>query len=63
MKTDIQIAQEAKLKSIKNIAKKTSIDEKYIEYKNKYVAKVSIASLEEKTDKNGHLILLTSSVF
>jgi len=60
MKTDIQIAQEAKLKHIKKIVKKSSIDEKYIEYKNNYVAKVSIAALEEKEDKNGHLILLTS---
>ena len=36
MKTDIQIAQEAKLKKIKSIIKKTSIDEKYVEYKNNY---------------------------
>ena len=34
MKTDIQIAQEAKLKKIKGIIKKTSINEKYVEYKN-----------------------------
>ena len=53
MKTDIQIAQEAKLKPIKEIVKISTIDEKYIEYKNNYVAKVSIKALEEKTNKNG----------
>lgn len=60
MKTDIQIAQEAKLKKIKSIVKKTSIKEKYVEYRNDYVAKVSIEALNDDVNKDGHLILLTS---
>ena len=60
MKTDIEIAQGIELKPIKEIIKNTSIKEKYIEYKNEFVAKVSIKALEEKENKDGHLILFTS---
>ncbi len=41
-KSDIEIAQEAKLRPISEIAKRAGIDEKYLEYYGRYKAKVSL---------------------
>jgi len=60
MKTDIQIAQEAKLKNIKEIAEAVQIDEKYLEQYGNYKAKVSLSLLNESKRENGKLILVTA---
>ena len=61
MLTDIEIAQQAKIQPIKEIAKKLSITEDELEYYGKYKAKLSdelIKSRETCTD--GKLILVTA---
>lgn len=61
MKTDIQIAQEAKMEPIVEVAKKIGIKEDDLELFGKYKAKVSmdlLNSLEEKED--GKLVLVTA---
>jgi len=58
---DIEIARQASLKNITEIAKKLGVDEKYIEQYGKYKAKISNELLEKKkNDKDGNLILVTS---
>lgn len=61
-KSDIEIAQEAKLEHIKDIASKIGLSEDEIEYYGKYKAKVHyekvFARLEDK--KDGKLILVTA---
>lgn len=58
---DIEIARQAKLKNITEIAKKLGVDEEYIEQYGKYKAKISTKLYEErKNDRNGKLILVTS---
>lgn len=61
MKTDVQIAQEAKMIPINDVAAKLGIsDENLINY-GKYKAKVSLDVLEELKDKpDGKLILVTA---
>lgn len=61
MKTDVQIAQEAKLLPISEVAKKLGIsDDKLVTY-GKYKAKVSLDLLEEYKDKpDGKLVLVTA---
>ncbi len=59
-KTDIEIAQECKLKPIDEIAGKANIPKEYIEQYGRYKAKID-PSLINKTDrKNGKLILVTA---
>ena len=61
MKTDVQIAQEAKMKHIKDIASIVEIPEEALELYGNYKAKVNldaIKSLSEKPD--GKLILVTA---
>lgn len=61
MKSDIEIAQEAKLKNINEIAKIAHIDEKYLESYGKYKAKIDLKLLEDyKNKKDGKLILVTA---
>ena len=60
MKTDIQIAQEAKLKNIKEIADYAGIDEKYLEQYGNYKAKISLSLLNETKREEGKLILVTA---
>lgn len=61
MKTDIQIAQEAKMENILNIAKKIGLSEDDIEMYGKYKAKVNLDVLEKSKDKkDGKLILVTA---
>ncbi len=57
-KSDIQIAQECKMKPITEIAKTAHLDEKYIEQYGKYKAKVDPLLLKE-TDKSdrSHVVL------
>ena len=58
---DIEIAQNAKLEKIDNIANKLEINEKYLEQYGKYKAKIDLEIFNELKDKkNGKLILVTS---
>ncbi|MDE6182656.1 MAG: formate--tetrahydrofolate ligase [Eubacteriales bacterium] len=60
IKSDIQISQENKMENILEIAKKCGIDEKYIEQYGNYKAKVDTSILNENTNTNGKLILVTA---
>ena len=60
MKSDIQIAQETKLKNISEIAKAANIDEKYLDYYGKYKAKIDLKLLDEIKNPNGKLVLVTA---
>lgn len=61
MKTDIQIAQEAKMTHIKQVAASLGIPEDELEYYGKYKAKFSDETWERiKENKNGKLVLVTA---
>ena len=61
MKTDIEIAQEATLLPIKEVAKKVNISEDDLELYGKYKAKISSEWYEANKDKeDGKLILVTA---
>lgn len=61
MKTDIQIAQECKLKKIEEIAKKLNLKNEDYEAYGKYKAKIELSLLEKlKNKKDGKLILVTA---
>lgn len=61
MKSDIQIAQEAKLMPIMDIARKIGIEEDDVELYGRYKAKISLKALENLKDvKDGNLILVTA---
>lgn len=61
MKTDIQIAQEAKMLPIAEIAEKLGIPEDSIEFYGKYKAKISDKYIESIKDRSmGKLILVTA---
>ncbi|TGG88306.1 formate--tetrahydrofolate ligase [Geotoga petraea] len=61
MKTDIQIAKEAKLEKIEKIAEQLNIPEEYLNPYGKYIGKVSSRYYEEiKDNKDGNLILVTA---
>ena len=61
MKTDIQIAQEATLKPIQEIAEKLDLSMDELELYGKYKAKISDDYLERiKDNKDGKLILVTA---
>jgi formate--tetrahydrofolate ligase len=60
-KSDIEIAQEAKMQPIADIAKKLGIGEEYIETYGRYKAKIDYKILKERKDTaNGKLILVTA---
>jgi formate--tetrahydrofolate ligase len=60
-KSDIEIAQEAKMEPVSKIARKLGIDEENIEHYGKYKAKVALSVLKEKENApNGKLILVTA---
>ena len=60
-KTDIEIAQECKMKKITEIAKVAGIDEKYIEQYGNYKAKIDYSFLKDNENKkDGKLILVTA---
>lgn len=61
IKSDIQIAQETKMKNIVEIAEAAGIDDKYIETYGQYKAKIDYKLLEDMKDKpDGKLILVTA---
>ncbi|HHV83008.1 MAG TPA: formate--tetrahydrofolate ligase, partial [Tepidanaerobacter syntrophicus] len=61
MKTDIEIAQEAKIRPIKEIAESIGLEEKDIYYYGPYKAKVNIDVYNKLKDKkDGKLILVTA---
>lgn len=61
VKTDIEIAQEAELKPIKEVAKSIGLEEEDLEFYGKYKAKLSYETLKRlNTKPNGKLILVTS---
>jgi formate--tetrahydrofolate ligase len=60
-KSDIEIAQQAKLKPISEIAKKLGIGEEHIESYGRYKAKIDYNLMKKYEDaKNGKLILVTA---
>ena len=58
--SDIEIAQQCKMKHITEIAKAAHVDEKYIEQYGNYKAKVDPALIKETDKKDGKLILVTA---
>ena len=61
MKSDVEIAREAKKKKIIDIAKELSLSEDDIEYYGRYKAKITPECLERiKKNKDGHLVLVTA---
>lgn len=61
MKTDVQIAQEAKLKPITEIAAKVGIEPDEIEQYGKYKAKINDSIMKRLADKpDGKLVLVTA---
>src|SRR4051812_23297760 len=61
MKTDIEIAQEAKLRPIRAIAEEIGLTEDDIEQYGKYKAKISLDVYRRLQDKpDGKLILVTA---
>ncbi len=60
MKTDIQIAQEAVMTPVTELAKKAGIPEEKLELYGKYKAKVDLSIKDDPTLKNGKLILVTA---
>ncbi len=59
MKTDIEIAQEAKLEPISLVAARASLSEDEIEYYGKYKAKIDLSVLSRKR-QDGKLVLVTA---
>lgn len=59
-KTDLEIAQEAKLNHINNIASKLNIDENQLELYGKYKAKLPLSLIDENKVKENNLILVTA---
>ena len=61
MKTDIEIAQAAKLEKISEIAKKLGIPESSLEPFGHYKAKISLDYLDSlESNSDGHLVLVTA---
>ena len=59
MKTDIEIAQEAKLEHISKIAARAGLREEDIEYYGKYKAKIDL-SVMKREKEDGKLVLVTA---
>ena len=61
MKSDIKIAQEAKMEPIVKIAEKINLNEDDIELYGRYKCKISLDVLKRKeNDKDGKLVLVTA---
>ena len=61
MKTDIEIAQEAEMLHIREVAEKLGITEDELELYGKYKAKISLDAMTRLKDKkDGKLILVTA---
>ena len=61
-KTDLEIAQEAKLLPILEVAKKVDINEDDIEYYGKYKAKLSLDLLKNNADKKDAKLILVTAI-
>ena len=59
-KSDIEIAQSCEMQHITEIAKKASVDDKYLETYGRYKAKIDPALINETDKKDGKLILVTA---
>src|SRR5687767_2302201 len=57
---DIEIAQTANIRPIKEIAAKLGLTEDELEYYGKYKAKLPLTLIDEKKISNHHLILVTA---
>ncbi|MBM6840919.1 formate--tetrahydrofolate ligase [[Clostridium] spiroforme] len=61
MLTDVEIAQNAKMEPIVNIAKKVGLDEDDLELYGKYKAKISLDAIKKaEKNENGKLVLVTA---
>lgn len=61
MKTDVEIAQEAEMQDIRDIAEKLEIPEDELELYGRYKAKISLDAWERVKDRpNGKLVLMTA---
>ena len=61
MKTDVEIAQEAVIRPIREIAEKLNITEDELELYGKYKAKISLDAWDRvKNRPNGKLVLVTA---
>ncbi|HEY6954156.1 MAG TPA: formate--tetrahydrofolate ligase [Flavisolibacter sp.] len=60
MPPDIEIAQAAPIRHIKEIVSKLNIDEELVEYYGKYKAKLSLSLIDEEKVRLHHLILVTA---
>ena len=60
MKSDIEIAGEARMKNILEIAKDANIDTSYVEQYGNYKAKIDLSLLQKETKLDGKLILVTA---
>ncbi len=61
MLTDVEIAQSASMKPIKEIANQVGLDEDDLELYGKYKAKISLEAIEKvKDNENGKLVLVTA---
>ena len=58
--SDIEIAQNCKMKHIEEIASKVNIDKDDLELYGKYKAKLPLKLIDDKKIKNNHLILVTA---
>ena len=58
--SDIEIAQNCKMKPITEIAKSAGIDSKYLEQYGNYKAKIDLSLIKETGRKDGKLILVTA---
>ena len=58
--TDIEIAQDCKMKHIRDIAATAHVDEKYIEQYGNHKAKIDLSLLSETDRKDGKLVLVTA---
>ena len=61
MPSDIEIAQQAPIRPISDIARNAGVDEKYLEHYGKYKAKIDLSLLKDAKDKpDAKLILVTA---
>ena len=60
MKKDIEIAREANMLHIKEIAAKLNIDKELLEYYGKYKSKLPLSLIDEEKIKHSKLILVTA---
>ncbi len=58
--TDIEIAQNCKLREIGEIAKSANVDDKYVIKYGKHKAKIDLSLLAESDKKDGKLVLVTA---